>query len=76
MDQKNTKKIHKTKIKEIDEKLYNMQQEYLKVKNPYQLQAERALKLKVHDFSVDDKTKAEKIMKEYKLKIQLKQTMS
>ena len=33
------------------------------------------MKLKVNDFSVDDKVKAEKMMKEYKLKIQLKQTM-
>ena len=69
------KKLTVAKARKIDEEVLRLKEEYKNIYNPYKDKVDRALKLKIFDFSVEDKLKADRILTERKLKTQLKHAM-
>lgn len=75
LEQRNVKKLTVVKAKKIDEELQQLREEFQNFQNPYKANVTKALKLRIHDFSTEDKQKAEKILTERKLKTHLKHQM-
>lgn len=59
--------------REYDKQLLKLESDFALIVNPYQLEADRALNLRVNDFSYSDMKKAEELMNREQFKIQMKQ---
>lgn len=60
------------KLKKIDEQITIIDEEFDAKVNPFMKEAKKTLNLKINDFSLDDKARAEEILEELKLKAHMK----